>query len=386
MARVQLFTYKDLTDHGRDYLGANASGEAGRDCRRAARAALSRLSTASRWTYYFQRYRQVVTGPYSTGTVSYDHTGGTYERQLTLTGGAWPEWGALGVVMIGNILYEVVDRKSSSVLTLSVYSNPGADVTDETFTIFRDTYPLPVDFLALGNLILNNNAGRLTAEHPQAWLERQHIYRGPGTPRVYCIRADPNYQNTLCISFFPPPDNDYTVDGIYQRRPRDLKVEEYAEGTVTTSSGGVTVTGNGTAWTGAMAGSIFRVVNDRNEPPTGWAGDNPPLYERVVLSVESATSLTLDDLIDETLTGVKYTLSDPVDVETATMLTALQRGVEAQLAKSRRMADRNELEADYTREVLLAREADSRNFADARAGSYHPFPVRLADMPYGGNA
>lgn len=384
MARAQQYTFKDLVDHARDYLGANASGEAGRDCRRAVVSAITKFAHAHRWTYYFQRYRLNTVAPYSTGTVTYDHTGGAYERQLTLADGTWPDWAAQGTVQINSILYEVADRKSSSVVTLTVGSNPGADITTgSSFTIYRDTYPLPIDFLAMGALVLQNRAVILSQEHPSAWLERQQIYRGPGTPRTYCIRSDPNYQNTLCLSFHPPPDNAYTIDGIYQRNARQLNVESYSTGTVVTSAGLATVTGSGTAWTSKLAGTIFRVTSSKTDLPTSRSGDNPPAYERVVLSVDSPTQLTLDDLIDETLTGVKYICSDPVDVETNTMMTALLRGVEAQLGVSRRLADRDELQAEYIRELLLAREADSRSFQDARVGAYLPFPTRLADMPRG---
>ena len=384
MARAQQFTYRDLVEHARDYMGANASGEAGRDAKRAIVNALNNLSTASRWTYFFQRYRLVTNAPYATGTVTYDHTGGTYERQLTLAGGSWPSWAALGTVVINNVQYEVADRKSSSVVTLSVSSNPGDDIASASaFSIYRDTYPLPIDFLAMGALIIQGQAVMLTPEHPSTWLDRQRINRGSGMPSTYCIRSDPNYQNTLCLSFYPPPDQAYTIDGIYQRTARQLNVEEYSTGTVTTTSGQATVTGSGTAWTSKLAGTIFRVTSSKTETPTGRTGDNPPAYERVVLSVDSATQLTLDDLIDETLAGVKYVCSDPVDVETNTMLTALLRGVEAQLGKTRRMTDRSELEAEYNKAVILAREADSRNFRDSRVGAYFPWPIRLADMPYG---
>lgn len=383
MARIELYTYKDLIDHGREYLGANASAEAARHCRLAALNALADLARGHRWTYYFERWRLATVAPYSTGTVAYDHTGGTYERQLTLTTGTWPSWAALGTVQINSVLYEVAERKSNSVVTLSVNSNPGDDVASTTYSIFRDTYPLPINFLAMGAICLLNRAVLLSQEHPSSWLERQQIYRGPGTPRTYCIRADPNYQNTLAISFFPPPDNVYNVDAIYQRMPRQLKVEEYTAGTVTTSSGSTTVTGSGTAWASRHVGCVLRVLNSTTNTPTGRAGEYPADYERVVVSVESATSLTVDDLIDETLTAKKYVLSDPVDVETQVMLTALQRGVESQLAKTRRMQDRQEVEAEYVRALLKAREADSRSFQDARAGAYLPYPVRLADMPRG---
>lgn len=386
MARAELFTYKDLTDHAIDYLGANPSGEAGRDARRASLAALRSLATASRWSYYFQRYRLNLAAPYLTGTVVYDHAGGAYERVLTLTGGTWPSWAGQGTVQIANVVYEVADRKSATEVTLSVNSNPGEDVASSPYLIYRDTYPLPVDFLAMGALTLPNHAVCLSVEHPNAWLQRQRIYRGVATPRTYTIRSDPNYQNTLALSFYPPPDAAYAVDGIYTRMPRQLQVEEYSAGSATTAAASAVVAGTGTAWAARHVGCVFRVTGSRTKLPTGRAGDNAPAYERVVVSVDSATQITLDDTVDEAFSAAKYTLSDPVDVETSAMLTALLRGVESQLAKSRRMGDRQEAEAEYLKALLLAREADSRSFEDSRVGGSLPYPARLADMPLGADA
>jgi hypothetical protein len=71
-------------------------------------------------------------GEYTTGTIVYDHAGGTPDRKVTLTGGTWPLWAASGVITISGVDYTVDARTSGTVITLESDSNPGEDITDAT--------------------------------------------------------------------------------------------------------------------------------------------------------------------------------------------------------------------------------------------------------------
>jgi hypothetical protein len=384
--RIEMVTWKDLVDHTIDYLGATPSAEARRDGRRATLEALRDLASAGEWTYYYDRFRLDIVGPYLTGTLSYDHTGGAYERLLTLVGGTWPSWAALGSIVLDNIPYEVDRRIDDTRITLTENANPGADATPGAWTLYRDTYPLPCAFQAVGTIILIAHMLLLVPEHPNSWLDRQRIYRGVAMPRLYCIRGDPNFLNTLAISFFPAPDNTYQTDMIYRRRPRPMNIEEYTSGTVSSTQGSAVLTGSGTAWTSRLEGAVLRIGLDPKAAATGRVGANPPLLERQVVSVDSATQLTLDDVAEDSLAGAKYVISDPADVETGAMYSALLRGCEAQIAKARRMTDRAQAEGEYSKALIRAREADARRFGEERAGEgRRPWPVRLRDMPAGGD-
>lgn len=384
MAALSMTTWKDLIDHLIDWTGSNPGGDATRDARRASLSALRELGSMARWSYYYQRGRMNSVAPYSTGTAAYDHTGGAFERMLTLTSGTWPAWASFGSLVIANVIYEVADRKSDTVVTLTSASNPGDDLASGTgYAIYRDTFPLPTDCLAIDMMVLVNYAWVMGSEHPTSWLQRQQIYRGQALPRVYCIRGDPNYIGTMAVSFFPAPDAAYNFDYIYQRRPRPLLIDEYAAGSVTTSSGSATLTGVGTSWTSRMVGSVARVSSSQSLSPTGLSGSNPYRFERIITAVGSPTSITLDDSVDEAYTRVKYSISDPVDIEEGAMLTALLRGCEYQMAVARHMKDRQEEETAWLRSLIQAREADSRNFSEDHAGARHPFPYRLANFPAG---
>lgn len=384
MPNVQLITYKDLINHCSDYLGGSTSDETERYARRAVQAACREITNGRRWSYYLNRLRIVTDASQTTGSVEYDHTGGTYERQLTITDATWPSWAKLGTVLISDVPYEVADYKSSTVLTLSSTSNPGDDLAAGTsYTIFRDTYVLPQDFIAIEELINVGNSFGLTYKHPGEWLTMQRTNHGPTTPRIFTITGDPNYFGSLAIRFFPAPDDTYQVDGIYQRRPRALTLDEYELGTASVSVSGTTVTGSGTNWTDALVGGVIRFSADAVNNPTGLDGANPYQMERVVWEVISTTSLTIDSAASESLSGVKYSISDPVDVESGSMLNFLQRECERQMRILRRMKATPDEEAQYAEARIMAWEADSRSFGRRVMGEGIGYRTRLADMPRG---
>jgi hypothetical protein len=383
MARVELVTWKDVIDHLVDWMGGDAAQSTRRDARRASLSALRDLANDSLWSYYMGRHRFVTSAVYQAGTVSYDHTGGAYERMLTLTGGTWPDWAAYGVVQISNITYEVASRVSGTVLQLTTNTNPGEDLADQEYVIYRDTYSMPTDFQAMGEVVIQNQAVSLVYEKPGDWLQRLRFYRGTATPRLYTIRGSPDFMNAMAISFFPPPDQAYPIDMVYKRQPRPLRTDQYNAGTVTVTSGSADVSGSGTAFTSAMVGSVIRLSADRNLDPTARWGSNPAAVERIVTAVSSGTALTVDDAVGDTYSSTRYVISDPVDVETTSMLTALLRGAEMQTGYARNREDYRKFETAYREALVRAREADARSFREDAAGGRRVFPARLADYPLG---
>lgn len=387
MPVVSLTTYKDEIDHLTDYLGASVSSEGLRNTRRAIQSAYRIFATAARWHYFYSRGRIVTVSPQTTGTIAYDHTGGTYERMVTLTGASWPSWAGFGGLIIDNIPYFIATRKSSSIVTLSINSNPGDDVAAGTsYTLFRDTFPLPSDFLASDEFVNLNFGPYPMYCHPTEILLQARLQNTPATPRHFTFTGDPHAMGTLAVRFFPMPDNVYKMDFIYQRRPRPLLVEDYNTGTVAVSAPSTTVTGTGTTWTSSMIGSVIRISNSTSLVPDGLGGDNPYVnggVERTIMDVTSTTAITVDATISTTYSGVKYRISDPVDIEDASMLAAFQRCAEREVSLTSKMKDRQLAEQDYVRALILAREADSRFFGEQRAGGPPRYPYRLRDMPRG---
>ena len=365
-----LFTYKDAVDHLLQWNGGNPDPIARQDARRACCEALREIVNLHRWSFYVTHGRISTVASYDTGTVEYDHTGGSNERQLTLTTGTWPTWAEYGTVQISSVPYVVSRRISGSILQLAEESNPGADVASgTTYKIYRESYPLPPLWKALAsNLIEVNHARVLRFVDPKVWLNDQRWSRSPSQPFGFTIMGSKQLHGQDMIWFSPPPEAARTYDCVYLRAARPLVTEEYATGTVSSTASSATLTGSGTAWTSAHKGAVVRLSATSSQAVTNAYGSNPAAQERVIIAVNSATSITVDSAFDQSLSGVKYSISDPVDIDIQCMQNLFLRLAERRMGSFRHRTDISELEMAAVREQLLAMASDSRWLATRQAG------------------
>ena len=379
-----VYSYADLRDHLLDYLGGSTDLMNERACRVAAQNGYRELAEIHRWSYYKLMGRIVTIAPYSTGTIQYANS----TRTVTLSGGVWPAWAARGVVRIDNVPYEVAVRVSDTEIVLGHAANPGADVAAGTvYQIYQETYRLPTDFVAMDDVV-RLNSGIILMQVPQReWIRRQGILHSPSEPRIFCVLGDPDYVGAMAIVLSPPPSRVWTASYLYQRRPQELKVLQYAEGTASVTVSTDAVTGVGASWTEDMEGSIIRFAADgdaEQDPPSGPSGKNPSVMDRMVMEVNNATSLTLDQAADRTLATVRYAISSPLDVEDGSMLTALFRECERQLRLTMRPARPSAGEDQiYAQAIERARENDNRDLSRKYAGqvSTGRYWPRLRDFP-----
>jgi hypothetical protein len=360
MPDQRLTTYADLVDFLIAHAGGSSQNKDVTFARGAVQDAMREFISRHEWSYYYANLSILTTAPYSTGTVAYDHTGGANERQLTLTSGTWPSDAANGCVIIDNKVYEVDSRVSDSVVTLSANSNPGADVAALTeYTWYRDTYPLPVDFVQLHGPFLDTEAWLpLAPTTPKNWLQHQRLMVSPGEPVVACIVGDPSYMGARALRLSPPPSTAKRYEAVYRRRPRQLNVHKYETGTITIVADSATVTGSGTAFTDLHVGAVIRPGQNASTPPTGTDGPDPAAEERTIISRTSATVVTVDTAFDYGYSGVAYTISDPIDADEG-YLNAIRSLAMARLAahRSRETYPMAKMRADE--DLLLALEQDN---------------------------
>ena len=387
MARNFLLTISDVENHLLDVIGMDAGSTARQTVRRAILSAMRALNLKHTWSYYWQIGKLNTVASYFTGAVSYDHTGGSSERLVTLSTGTFPTWASYGTLQVGDNFYEVDQRVDGTHLTLSRTSNPGADFSSRSYYLFRDTYPLPTDFLRADQVYNMTSGSRLEYCHVGDWqASRASGGSTVGEPWMYTFRGDPNYFGQLAISLSPPPGSIYTLDFPYQRNMRGIAVAEYRDGTVTTTSASTTVSGSGTAFTSSMAGAVIRFASSSTDDhPTGNGGLNPAVVERVISSVDSATSLTVDSAPGYDLTGVKYVISDPIDIDAQIMTNYFLRECEKQLRTIRRIKEVSATEEhEYQRTLLEAIESDSRSVAPAWVGTHTRISGRSSLAPDNG--
>lgn len=362
MAAPQLFTFADAIDRLVDYAGGNVQESLVRDAKRSVMQAMLELANEHKWNYYKRLGRISVVGPQSDGTVDYDHTGGAYERLLTLTDSTWPTWVRNGVIRIGVVDYEVAERIDDTRITLSITSNPGADLdAGTTYVLYRDTYPIPADAIAIDS-VMTEDYIHMENCHPRDWMQMRRTVQSTGAPRIFCIAGDPNLYGAMAIRIYPYADHAQTLDFIYQGRMRQVRVQDYATGTVTVSAGSTTVTGTSTAFPADCAGSIIRFSADAQNVPEAPEGTYPYAYERVILSRDSGTQLTIDASLDDAASvgPVRFRISDPIDIEPGVMQTCFMRLCEKALAEHRTFKDRPDAIALYRASLADAKAADER--------------------------
>jgi len=387
MAAEDYLTFHDTLLHLEDYERANPSSQRSRFHRRAIFTGMINLSHAHHWSYFYQIGRVNTVAPYSEGSISFDYTGGAYERMVTLTGGTWPAWAFTGTMIIGEVRYQVAERINGNILQLSVHSNPQADLDAGTgYVLMRDRYLLPQDFWTLDQLEAPEAWRDMVYVHPRDWVLRTRYSTASGnTPARYSVIGSEDFQGCMDLIVEPYPDRATPLDFLYSRHPRQIKVQDHKSGTVTTSNLSKVVTGEGTAFTDELVGSIIRVASDAVEYPTGRDGANPYSEQRIVMTVQSATQLTVDFDFTASRSGVKYVVSDPIDIEYGVMKTAFLRCCENQLAKMARLGGPQGMqhsEAEWRGALIEAKEADSRSTAPRSVGR-SPYPQRLRDMPSG---
>lgn len=401
-------TFQDVIDHLTDYLGGEPSASTKRDCVRAAIAAFRDLVNAHTWSYYYKWGRVVtqnsVDSTLAGATIQYQQTAGAYPRQLTISGGTWPDWAANGIVRIGGISgdvpnspydsvytgpetasitgYKVDQRISATILTMDEVLAPAFDIPAGTdFLLYQDTYILPDDFVAQDQALYELNFGGMKYTHPREWLFENRYIFASGVPQYFTITGEQKYPGRLVTRMFPWPFQEKTVDFVYKRRPSQLYLQNYATGTVALTAGSTTITGTSTNWTPNMVGSIIRVSANATAPTSLIMGTNVGVFESVVLSYVSPTELVVFETPSTSYSGVAYTLSNSVDIEPGAMLNAYLRCCEKHIGMQRVLKDKPSAAKQYQEALSQAKSADSRSMMARSVNQNGRIRPRLRDMP-----
>jgi hypothetical protein len=384
MAQTQLWTFQDAVEDLLDLHEVERNGLNYRHARRAVIEALRQLSSLHHWTIYEQVTTISTVASQTSSTITFDLTGGAYERMVTLASGTWPSWAAFGSLVIDNVVYTVEDRKSDTIITLSANSAPAADVAaGTTYTLYRDTYPLPVNFRELTQVV-DTDLDRMLSivEGGYQHFMRSAVYQSPATPEVATIRGDQEYYGSLSLIFSPPPSSVRYYDVLYTRTPRELKIDKLNAGTVAVTAGSTTVTGTSTAFPEDCVGSIIRFSESSTEPTNTFGVfngaspvDNRYYAQRVITARASATSLTIDSVVSSStaLSGDAYTISDPIDIEWHSMSGAFRALAEAEFCRLAGRKNWQERWAYAQQMVRYAIEADTRGLSTPQRVPYDPF-------------
>jgi hypothetical protein len=278
-----------------------------RDVRQAVLRGYQEVCTLRDWWWFSTHCRIITSAPYSTGTIT--SSGVT----VTLTGGTWPSWAATGAYLkVNDEICRVASRTSGSVIVLDSVLTLKADVTDESYTLYRSVYALPSDFRNLDVPSDENNSSMGCYISPDEAMKLDRISPTSGDPFHWTIIKDPD-SNGWAIKVYGYPSTVQTLDFTYRRTPRTLRYSghEAVARTGTIARTGSAVTGTSTLFTDAMVGSILR-VGDTSAVPGPMESLNPWVSESLITDRDSTTAITAPS--GTIASGTYYLVTDPIDV------------------------------------------------------------------------
>jgi hypothetical protein len=392
-----IHTYQDSVDGLIDILGGGPGDQVLRDVRRSITEAYREIPNSHQWMYLFRHGRIITQAPYygkdvnPRATISYQHSGGAKPRLVTLSGSTWPSWAASAFLRVSTSeqdsfnyqMFRVAKVLTGTTLQLDDEVNPGRDLPSGTlFIMYQDSYELPGDYIAAGQPFYELNIGGMNYVQPSEWLFDNRYVLSQGTPQWYTITGDRQYPGRMVMRIVPFPNDAKTIDFMYLRRPRPLVYQQSMGGSVAVGSGGTTVTCTTGAFAPTMEGSIIRISSNAKTPSSdigSVAGYNPAAHEATIANFISSTVVTIDAPSPAALSGVGYYVSDPVDFEQGTMLTAFIRMSEAKLANLRNLKNKSDIMANAEYALSQGKAAASPSFAGRCAGPRGFQRLRLRD-------
>lgn len=367
MSRPYVMTFADAIQRAVAFLRGGGDSYAQDEIFQAVQSAYMEVWQARNWKYLWTYGRINTVEPYQEGTIEYD--AGT--RQVTLSGGTWPDWARYGTIRVANVLYNVAEKVSSTVVTLEAAQAPTESIAAGTsYTLFRAIYTLPADFQRVFGFSAEDHWCDLRLVDLREWMRWQRQTRSTGTPTSVAIGPDPDVLGQFAIYLYPAPQAARSIDFMYLRKARPLMIsgeaEAHSQGTIT-ANGTTTITGTGTLFSDAMVGSILR-IGTGNKVPQSWGSRNPPWDERVIVAVNSPTSITVDANVPA-ISGVKYVVSDPVDLDES-LINYFDAAIKRQLMlhQNREWQELRGLEVLYDSAKRSAFEADNRYDGPRHAG------------------
>lgn len=385
MSTPRILTAYDCIDFAMRVMEGQGVSANQQSMRWALHNAYMELGQEFAWSFLHKHGRIFLHAAQDDGTATYDHTGGAYERLLTLSGATFPSWAEDASVRIDGVTCRIEDTKSTTTATLDATMNPGRDVAaGSSYRIYPSYYALPNDFKRLATPRAESVGWELTEMSYDDIMALDRDNDETGTPVYYCIRGVEDLYGQMGLFIHPDSDDEKTLDFIYERMPREIRytgweAADYA-GTISVTAASPNVTGAGsTGWSSLMQGAIMRIGTSASNAPTGLRGTAAWVEERAIATVSTTSLILLDNDIETSRSGVKCRITDPIDIDPS-LHQAMLWGVARHLAIERNYDGVARIEAQYAKAVSDARRANNRTVGRQWAGVGGTGFRRLADV------
>ena len=380
MSSPIIMTYSDAYSHCLRFLEGRGPAPRSVICG-AIRAAYQTVMDAHDWPALTRNHRIQLKASVTTGTITYDKTGGSSERLLTFSSEVVPTDAADYSVRIDDVVCDIEQYLSSTTVKLDSVMCPGADVDEGTsYTLYKRWYALPSDFIGMTNPVSENSAlGREVSMTEM--LHKDRLSPSSGHVSCYAVGERPDvYGGLKALFVWPAVSSDATLDIIINRQARTLRHSGHAAGdyagTVTVSAGSANVTGNSSTFVSSMEGAILRFGTTSVRPDWEY-GDNMFKEQRSIRTVSSAdgaAAIVLDAVTSLAHSTVRYRITDPVDLAPQAH-NAFLRYCEYNLGVARNLGGTREMKLDAEDTLIAAMGAVvTSRFDPAENAGLHLFP------------
>jgi hypothetical protein len=284
-----------------------------RDIRSAVHRAYNELTTIRDWAYYSVHGRIVTSPSYTAGTI------GITSGAVTLSGGSFATAGVTAdnarywTIRTGDRSCPLASYSSATAVTLDSQFS-GIDVpAGASYTLFRTVYPLPDDFRNMDEPSDEYNWWSGLYVTPDEAMKIERVSNSSGEPYHWTLIKDPAGSG-WAIKLVGWPTSRETIDFTYRRSARPIRYSGHEaalrQGTI--SRTGTAVTGSGTAFSAAWAGSVLRVASG-SQAPGPIESLYPYISESLIAAVGSTTALTTADS-GTIASSTGYLVTDPIDI------------------------------------------------------------------------
>lgn len=288
---------------------------------KAIQSAIQALPSKHRWNYYHRQSR-FNASPEVTFDITYDRTGGSSERLVTITSAhTWPEDATYGELLIGDISYRVHRRLSDTTATLAPGMERAEDYTGSAkwqrraYSFGREIRKIHY----MHNLTTDRPIGMLP---PSRFAINQQNSYTAGLVRYYSWQNHGSTFGSSEVVLYPPPASSDTYEVSAEVMPHIPTIHSVTGADLATTLGNSDVTSAGATFTDNLVGSVIRIARDSTIPI--GANSEDYFFEAFILSVDSSNQLTLSETLPSTLTNLGYLISSPVDIEASVLLEALE--------------------------------------------------------------
>lgn len=356
-------TYADLLEYLQHLTGSGGQARNFADFKQAIISAYQELRAHHDWQGYLTEHRIWLNQPFTSGTVSYDHTGHAQGERAVTFSDTPPSWIMGSRLRVNERVYAIRQATADpDVFLLDPAVAPSEDFAATGFEAYQTHYPLPASLLRMEEVFLEDGPWYTHYVSPQDWMHHERRGGSSGQPWAWTVLPDNYRHGAYVLAVFPQPDQVESLGFFYYRgiQPLRWSGRETAAtaGTATGTATARVVPLSGGAADASMVGSVLRLSTSPTALPTGLAGPNPYTEQHLIVGI-NGNNLTLATPLAQSYSGAKYAISDLVDIA-PTMTEALKAGARWKLRQntgSREMAGSQD---DFYRQIRLAQAGEVR--------------------------